>query len=148
MQVLAPVLHDGLQYHAYFLFHQHDRDWVLGLMDKLESPRLGFHCCCQERDFPSSLSTPQCVLYGVRHALKTVLVLSAPFLASWSHVEAIIDASSQRDIILLMVEPCELPPSLAGLPYLDTHSSMWWTRLLARLALPGNNLCLFCYNPP
>ncbi len=54
--MLAPPLNDNLKYHAFFLYHNNDRDWVHNVIEKLESPTLGFKCCCHERDLNMSLS--------------------------------------------------------------------------------------------
>ena len=42
LQVLAPPLNDNLLYHAFFLYHNNDRDWVHNVIEKLESQTLGF----------------------------------------------------------------------------------------------------------
>ena len=86
--MLAPPLNDNLLYHAFFLYHNNDRDWVHNVIEKLESQTLGFKCCCHERDLSLSLSQPQSVLYGLKNSLKTVVVLSPDFVAAtWSGCE-------------------------------------------------------------
>ena len=139
---MAPPLNDNLQYHVFFLYHNNDRDWALSVMEKLESSTLGFRCCCHERDLMSSLSQPQGLLYGVKNSLKTVVILSPDFVsATWQNLEGLmseLDAVSlQKDVIAVMVQDCEVPTMLSDLPYIDSNSTGWWTKLLARLALPG-----------
>ncbi len=58
-QVLAPALNDNLLFHAFFLYNIHDIEWAHNVIQKLESQRLGFKCCCPDRDFGTSLTQPQ-----------------------------------------------------------------------------------------
>ena len=141
-QVLAPALNDDLQYHVFFLYHAMDRDWVLSVIEKLESSTLGFRCCCHERDLSSSLSQPQGVLYGMKNSLKTVCLLTPEFVSStWATCEGLvgeIDAVSlPKDIIAVLLKDCEIPAMLSDLPVIEVYGHGWWTKLLARLALPG-----------
>lgn len=143
-QSLAPPLHDNLRYHAFFLYHNNDRDWVLNVMEKLESPTLGFKCCCHERDLDCSLSLPQAVLYGMKNSVKTVVVLSPDFVSStWSSCEVVVSEldimAIQRDLLLVMLQDCDMPNLVTDLPYIDASKRDWWTKLLATLALPGQS---------
>ncbi len=45
----------------------------------------------------------------------------------------------QRDVILVLLQECDVPHHLADLPSIDANVHGWWTKILARLALPGKN---------
>ncbi len=64
LQVLAPALNDNLRFHVFFVYTNQDQDWAESVVEKLESPRLGFKCCCPHRDLGAAgLTQPQ---VGVR----------------------------------------------------------------------------------
>ncbi len=147
-QVLAPPLNDNLQFHVFFLYHANDRDWVLNVIEKLESPTLGFKCCCPERDLSANLSQPQGVLYGMKNSMKTVMILSPEFVSStWGCCEVIVSEvdliSLQKEFVLLMLQECELPNTISELTYVKANRHGWWTMFLARLALPGESCYIF-----
>lgn len=147
-QVLAPPLNDNLQFHAFFMYHHSDREWVLNVIEKLESPALGFRCCCYERDLNSNLSQPQGVLYGMKHSLKTVIILSAEFVTKmWPTCDAVMGEidiiTLQKDFVLVLLSECEVPDCLSMANFVRANKQGWWTRFLARLALPGETLPLF-----
>ena len=58
-QVLAPALNDNLLFHAFFIYTNHDQEWAHNVIEKLEAPRLGFKCCCPDRDLGTGLTQPQ-----------------------------------------------------------------------------------------
>ena len=58
-QVLAPALNDNLLFHAFLIYTNHDKEWSYDVIEKLEAPRLGFKCCCPDRDLGSGLTQPQ-----------------------------------------------------------------------------------------
>ncbi len=62
-QVLAPALNDNLLFHAFFIYNIHDIEWAHNVIQKLESQRLGFKCCCPDRDFGTSLTQPQVSIF-------------------------------------------------------------------------------------
>ncbi len=45
--------------------------------------------------------------------------------------------SLHRDVLLVMLQECEVPHVLSDLPPIDASLHGWWTKILARLALPG-----------
>ena len=65
--------------------------WVGQLVGRLESPGMGFSCCCYDRDIDRRLSPAQAVLYGMQKSVKTVIVLSPEFVEySWSNLKVCI----------------------------------------------------------
>lgn len=49
--------------------------------------------------------------------------------------------SLHKDVILVLLQECEVPHTLTDLPHIDANVHGWWTKILARLALPGKNTC-------
>ncbi len=49
--------------------------------------------------------------------------------------------SLHRDVLLVMLQECEVPHVLSDLPPIDASLHGWWTKILARLALPGEQIC-------
>ncbi len=143
LQPLAPPLHDHLQFHAFFLYHHNDRDWVLNVMERLESPMLGFRCCCHERDFDFRASYRQTVHYGLKHAAKTVIVLSPDFVTNtWCQSDCQLLSEMdillvQKDLITVLLQECDAPESLNDVRCIDAAQEDWWGRLLAHLVSTG-----------
>ena len=48
-----------------------------------------------------------------------------------------------RDVILVVLQECEVPHTLSDLPHIDANVHGWWTKILARLALPGRCTTFF-----
>ena len=136
---MAPVLNNRLLYHVFFLYHSNDHDWVVDVAEKLEGPALGFKCCCMERDLDSKLSLFQVTQYGIHNSRKTVLVLSSDFVGElWNSTDPPLLSERDvllvhKDLVLLLMQDCDIPTVLGDLVYVDTGQEDWWTQLVARL---------------
>ncbi|ELU15394.1 hypothetical protein CAPTEDRAFT_224550 [Capitella teleta] len=141
LKALAPTLRGDHQFHVFFVYHQNDRDWVLNVMEKLEMPAFGFKCCCHERDFDAQTSLKQTVHYGIKHSLKTVIVLSPDFVTeTWcdsdSESQLLTDmdiALIQKDVITVMLQECDMPNSLMDVAWIDAAVEDWWGKLVSQL---------------
>ena len=137
---IAPALSNRLRYHVFFLHHSNDNEWVAKVAKKLESPSLGFKCCCLERDLDSSkLSLFQIAQYGIHNSRKTVLVLSADFvMETWNGTEPPLLSERDvllihKDLVLVLLQECDVPGVLADLVYVDVGHEDWWSQLLYQI---------------
>ncbi len=78
LQVLAPALNDNLLFHTFFIYTNQDTEWAHNVIEKLESPRLGFKCCCPDRDLGTGLTQPQVTRVRVSLALTSWQSHSSP----------------------------------------------------------------------
>ncbi len=58
-------------------------------------------------------------------------------------VSEVDSISLQKDAVLIVLQECEIPHLLSDLPYIEANKHGWWTKLLARLALPGMYTVMF-----
>ena len=64
------------KYHVFFSHVREDRDWVIEVLNKLESPEYGFKCCFADRDFELGRSVFENITRSIQASAKTVIVLS------------------------------------------------------------------------
>ena len=82
------------------------------MIEKLESPPLGFHCCCHERDFDVNASLQGSTHLGIKNAQKTVMVLTPEFIVDvWCHADLQLLSEMdvllvQKDLILVLLQVC------------------------------------------
>ena len=104
-------------------------------------PSLGFKCCCLERDFEPKTTLTSKASYGMKNSLKTIIVLSSDFMSdTWNNTETplISDVDimlSRNDLIVVVLQDCDVPSILSDLLFIDVNDDDWWTRLLAQLTM-------------
>jgi len=102
-------------------------------------PSIGFKCCCLERDFEPKTTLSSKAHYGVKHSLKTVVVISSDFLSdTWNSSDCplISDVDImliRSDIVLVGMHECDVPSVMAELAYIDGYRDDWWARLVSHL---------------
>src|SRR5688572_192753 len=78
----------GKLYHVFFSYCYEDRDWVIEMVDRLESAEYGFRCCFADRDFDLGIPVFQNITKCIHTSKRTVIVMSPEFLQSpWCSYE-------------------------------------------------------------
>ncbi|KAK2165345.1 hypothetical protein NP493_1371g00028 [Ridgeia piscesae] len=148
---MAPKLDDQNMYHVFFVYHHNDRDWVMGVQERLQSPAFHFRCCSQEYGVDacsvrSSLVRDE-TRYAMQRASKTAILLSRDFVSdAWcdAYEAPLLTeddlATMAGDLLLILLQDCRVPPSLIDLPCVDPRDEDWWTKLLGHLCETGTIL--------
>ena len=140
-ELVAPSLPANKKYHAFFAFSREDRDWVVGLIDELESPPYGFKCCYHDRDFIPGVPVLQNIDNSVQESLKTVVVLSPEYIKSaWCSYETQVvmdyDIETRQGILIpIMLRQCQIPEYIGRLSYIDvSKNDHFMNRLVSGLS--------------
>ncbi|KAM9741358.1 toll-like receptor 1 [Menidia menidia] len=129
MQQLRPEDLQGVEFHAFVSYSQHDADWVKNsLLPNLEGPAGGLRICHHERSFVPGKTIIDNIISSVEKSRRSVFVLSAHFVKSeWCHYELYF-AGHQHiplgsdSIVLVLLEP--LPQYLIPSKYYQLKSMM------------------------
>jgi len=123
---------------VFISYSHHDKDWVQNcLLPQLESANA--RVWIDFRDFQPGTPILSEVERAVSKSRKTLLVLTPDYLASeWTDFEHVLTqtldpASRGQRLIPLLLKPCELPPRIRALTYLDFTDSDQVTLQLERL---------------
>lgn len=115
---------NAFRYDAFISYSHHDAEWVQGwLLPRLEAR--GLKVCIDFRDFQPGATSVTEMERAVLQSRKTVLVLTAAYLAGeWTEFESVLaqtldPAAHRRRVQPLLVEKTPLPPRLAILVYID-----------------------------
>jgi tetratricopeptide (TPR) repeat protein len=133
------------EYDVFISYSHADEEWVTGtLLPRLE--RAGLRVCIDFRDFvpgKSALLNMQDAALNSRH---TLLVLTPAWVASqWTLLEGLLTrtddpAGLRLRTVPLRLEPCDLPPFIAMLTWVDftrpDRLDIAWTQLLTALGAP------------
>lgn len=133
---------------AFFVHHHNERDWVFGVMERLESAYAGLRCLSiEQEDLVLGLrGDKNTTLYnkiyeGVRRSRRTVVVLSPDFLSDvWMNVsdmKLLTTESTQRNLAVLMLTKCDIPNALFDVTYIDAQDDEWWQKLISYLLRSG-----------
>ena len=139
----APSLPENKLYHTYFCYHHNDRDWVLNVIERLESPNMDFKCCFYERDFDPEIPEVQNLARCVRVSTATVIVISPDFLNSqWctnmTQMMSDMDQNVRQKIFIpVMLQNGHLPSILRHYNHIDANNEQWWTKFLLAITFSG-----------
>ena len=140
---LVPELPPGKMYHVFFSHSREDREWVLQVVLRLESPQYGFKCCFADRDFDLGVPVFQNITKCIHASRRTVIVMSPEFVESpWCSyetriiVELDLDAR-QRLLIPVMLRQCRVPDFIGRLSYMEVDNQHFWSKFVDALKDPG-----------
>ncbi|KAG9347175.1 hypothetical protein JZ751_006102 [Albula glossodonta] len=145
---------EGLHFHAFVSYSQHDADWVKGhLLPSLEECRT-LRICQHERNFVPGKTIVENIVQCVERSYRCIFVLSSHFVRSeWCHYELYF-AQHQRlsrgsdSLILILLEPLpqylipskfhQLKAMMARRTYLEwpqdnNKRKLFWAHLRAAL---------------
>ena len=112
------------QYDVFISYSHNDKKWVREwLLPRLEAA--GLRVCIDFRDFEVGRASLVNIERAVEHSGKTLLVLTADWVASeWTSFEELLahtrdPAGVRRRVLPLMLQSCDLPSRLAILTYAD-----------------------------
>jgi len=136
-----PSLCVGKNYHVFIAYSGADREFVLRLVEALESEQYGIKVCFHERDFIPGISTLKNIETAIKQSLKTIIVLSKNFNESeWCVFEAEstvtfgIDSRQSKLLIPLSIDGEEPPFFLRRLDVIQAESlnpsDPWFNSLL------------------
>ncbi|XP_036407780.1 toll-like receptor 1 [Megalops cyprinoides] len=148
---------EGLQFHAFVSYSQHDADWVKNkLLPSLEEDRT-LRVCQHERNFVPGKTIVENIVRCVETSYRCIFVLSSHFVRSeWCHYELYF-AQHQRlsrgsdSVILILLEPLpqylipskfnQLKAMMARRTYLEwpqdsNKHKLFWAHLRAALQAP------------
>jgi len=129
----------GKLYHVFFSHCGDDRDWVIDVMNRLESTEYGFKCCFADRDFDLGVPVFQNITKCIHSSRKTVIVLSPEFLESpWCSYETRITLEMDLDtrhrlLIPIMLRDCKMPDFIGRLTYIAVQNEHFWKRFVSAL---------------
>nr|AHN82529.1 toll-like receptor 2-like protein [Sinohyriopsis cumingii] len=136
----APPLPRGKTYHVFFSFRnsQNDKDWVRGIIEKLESPPHCYSCCFADRDFIPGETVISNIEMAVKESVRVAVVLTEEYIESyWCKYETnvIREPGSKACIIPLQLNNCRIPQSLKDLSFIPVSkdNDKWWETLLRSL---------------
>lgn len=120
---------EGVEFHAFVSYSQHDADWVHNFfLPNIEGPAGGLKICHHEKHFVPGKTIIENIITCVEKSRRSVFVLSAHFVKSeWCHYELCF-ASHQRlsqgsdSVVLVLLEP--LPQYLIPSKYYQLKSMM------------------------
>ncbi|KAL0974091.1 hypothetical protein UPYG_G00215270 [Umbra pygmaea] len=128
---------EGVVFHAFVSYSQHDAEWVTGqLLPKLEGPGGGLHICRHERDFIPGKTIVENIIRCVEKSRRCVFVLSGHFVRSeWCHYELYFASHQQLSrgsdsVILVLLE--HLPQYMIPSKYyqlkamMERHTYLEW----------------------
>ncbi|KAL3887957.1 hypothetical protein ACJMK2_000342 [Sinanodonta woodiana] len=137
------------KYHAFFSYASPDIRWVKKIVEKLEKDH-GYICCEYDRDNTPGTPLIQFADDSIRHAYKTVLVMTKNAFQSGFVLHEIQMAMThacnekRKYIVPVLVEDCDIPGYLKVLNYVDARdnskSNIWWPKLLMELAFEGGQV--------
>lgn len=160
-QPIAPRLSEGSTHHVVFISHPNDQYWVTDVINRLQTPALGFKCWSQDKNqeqlaknnnnqdcSDSRTSTNGMIV----NPLKTVIVISKDFINDiWLNnsnngsmqqsVFAGCDFSPlNTDLIIMIMDDCDVPKALMKFVCIEVKKQMnWWTKLIGQLCSIGKN---------
>lgn len=132
----AQSLPPGKEFHVFFSHSSEDRQWVIEMVNKLESPEFGFRCCFADRDFDIGVPVFENVIKYINLSKKTVIVLTPHFLQSpWCSYETRITmemdlGTKQRLLVPIMLRNCRVPDFIGRLSYIEVDNEHFWDRFL------------------
>src|SRR6218665_447257 len=136
-------LPSGKLYHVFFSHCREDRDWVIDVVNRLESSEYGFKCCFADRDFDLGVPVFENITICIHSSRRTVIVLSPEFLESpWCSYETRITLemdldTRQRLLIPVMLRECKTPDFIGRLTYIAVQSEHFWKRFVSALEEDG-----------
>lgn len=119
-QQVRPEDLEGVEFHAFVSYSQHDAEWVQNsLLPNLEGPAGGLLICHHERNFVPGKTIVENIIRCVEKSRRCVFVLSAHFVKSeWCHYELyfathqrLVRGSDNVVLVLLEAVPQYLIPS-------------------------------------
>ncbi|XP_077310982.1 uncharacterized protein LOC143930500 [Lithobates pipiens] len=132
--VSVPELGKDHKYHIFISYSSGDSVWVSNLIHKLEKTFPTVKICFHERHFVPGKTIIDNMIECIQSSQKTVMVLSPDFVRSrWCLFEANLslfqDCIAQKDIVPIMLKPCQLPLHLSHLTYLETDDEQFFDKL-------------------
>ncbi|XP_010895755.1 toll-like receptor 1 [Esox lucius] len=128
-QQVRPEDLEGVVFHAFVSYSQHDADWIKGqLLPNLEGSGGGLHICRHERDFIPGKTIVENIIRCVERSRRCVFVLSGNFVRSeWCHYELYFASHQQLSrgsdsVILVLLEP--LPQYMIPSKYYQLKAMM------------------------
>ena len=141
--IAIPDLPPGKLYHVFFSHSNEDREWVLQVVLRLESPEYGLNCCFADRDFDLGVPVFQNITKCIHASRRTVIVMSPEFVESpWCSYETRIimemnlDAR-QRLLIPVMLRQCRVPDFIGRLTYMNVNNEHFWMKFFDALRDQG-----------
>lgn len=130
------------QYDVFISYSHRDGEWVRNfLLPRLEG--IGLRVCIDYRDFEIGAPTLINMENAVERSRKTLIVLTPAWVESeWTTFESLLvrtndPGATLRQLIPLLLEPCELPEYIALLTYVNftrrDDLTLAWERLLTAL---------------
>ncbi|XP_056145499.1 toll-like receptor 1 [Lampris incognitus] len=150
-QQLRPEDMEGVEFHAFVSYSQHDAEWVQNsLLPNLEGPAGGLSICYHEKNFVPGKTIVENIMRCIEKSRRCVFVLSTHFVKSaWCHYELYF-ASHQHlargsdSVVLVLLEP--LPQYLIPSKYyqlktmMERHTYLEWPQDRAKHRLFWANL--------
>ena len=130
---------DELKFDVFISHAREDRNWVVDILNKLESPEHGFKCCFADRDFELGRSVFDNITRSIQASAKTVIVLSPEFIDSdWCEFEIRMtleaDLSARKRILIpVMLRQCRVPDFIGRLTYIEVENEHFWERFISAL---------------
>lgn len=145
VETRAHQLDEKYRYHAFVFYHHSDRQWVLSLIRKLESPPYNFKCCYDLRDFYRNTSVVQNTVCAMMLSERIIIAVSPAFVtATWReyedtlvHLTALTQRKQRVIPILLEAQSTDLPEPLRNLSCIQAASPKHWEQLLMALRHDG-----------
>jgi len=136
---------DTYDYDVFISYSSVDRAWVRNdLLPVLEGA--GLTVCIDYRDFPRGAFTVSAIEQALQRSRKTLLILTPAYLQSeWTAFEGYLlqtrdPTNQQLRLIPLLHTPCELPPRLLAMTYVNfadpADRALAWRQLLTALGRP------------
>ncbi|XP_022084280.1 transmembrane protein 268-like isoform X2 [Acanthaster planci] len=135
---IAPPLVGVESCHAFFCYSKEDEEWVVNVMQKLESPAYGFHCCNHAHELDPGIVRMDRIINALCTARKIVLVLSPDFVQSqWCTYENLKALRSHfrnvNKVIPVLLTEVDLPDFLQDIPNVNGMSKSFWQKFIAAL---------------
>jgi len=130
------------KYDVFVSYSSKDKEWVRGeLLQRIE--KAGLRAFIDFRDFTRGAPSIKEMERGVIECRKTLLILTPDYISSeWCEIESIMahalgPANRDLRLIPLLKTPCDKPPRLASLTYIDftdgADLNLAWRQLLTAL---------------
>ncbi|XP_033642929.1 transmembrane protein 268-like isoform X1 [Asterias rubens] len=135
---ISPPLVGEESCHAFFCYSKDDEEWVVNVMQKLESPAYGFSCCNHKNELDPGNVRMDKIVNSLCTARKIVLVLSPDFvLSQWCTYENLKALKNHfrnvNKVIPVLLTEVDLPDFLQDIPNVDGMSKNFWQKFIAAL---------------
>ncbi|KAK3579981.1 hypothetical protein CHS0354_025301 [Potamilus streckersoni] len=144
------TLTTGKKYHVFFSYSSSDIQWVKKTVDTLEK-EYGYFCCEYDRDNTPGTSLLKFASDSIKHACKTIVVMTREAFesgfVSYETEMAIMQGflEKRKCVVPILLKDCEVPSHLSVLNYIDARDprrrDIWWPKLLTELENQGER-CL------